>query len=128
MERMTLGGLSSPRFVVLLKAARGYHVVDVRTILYVRAETRFSRMYFIDGNDKAVFHALTEIEDVLCCGKRVGELLFLRSQKSYIVALHHATSIDRSSGILFGDGYHVRIGREYWGGCLKTATSIRSGQ
>jgi len=124
MERMTLGEVSTPRFVVLLKAARGYHVVDVRAILYVRAETRYSRIVFTDASEKVVFHSMRALEILLGCGKRIGELWFVRSHKSCIVALHHALELDRESGVLLRNKDRLPISRGEWAGLMKERSSI----
>lgn len=124
MTRKTSGEVPTPRLVILLKAAKGYHVVDVRMILYAEADSRYSRIHFADGTEKAVFHTLSELEPILRCGERIGDLLFVRSQKSYLAAIHHATAIDRSSGILFNDRHRVPIGREYWGGVLGVVMAV----
>ena len=126
MERMTLGGLSSPRFVILLKAAKGYYVVDVRTISYVRAETRYSRIVFTDASEKVVFHTMKALEILLGGGKRVGELWFVRSHKSCIVALHHALELDRESGVLLRNNVRLPISRGEWAGLIKERLTVEA--
>lgn len=114
--------MSTPRLVILLKASRGHHIVDVRTVLYAEAETRYSRLHFVDGTKKAVFHTLGELEAVLGCGKRVGDLLFLRVHRSHIVALHH---LERMEGrYLFLNGSRLPVSRQHWPQMIKTISSI----
>lgn len=108
-----------------MKAARGYHVVDVRGILYAQADSRFSRLYLANGSSKAVFHTLFELEGILSCGRRVGDLFFLRLHKSYIVALHHAAEMDRAAGVLLTNGSRLPISRSEWAGSIPLGVTIR---
>jgi DNA-binding LytR/AlgR family response regulator len=126
MESPATESTPIPRLVVLLKAARGYHVVDVRTILFAQAEERFCCMHFTDGTKKPVFHTLTELEGMLRCGERMGDLLFLRVHKSHIVAFHHATSVETDRSITLFNGTHLPIGRQYWTQVLTHGMSVRA--
>ncbi len=116
--------LPIPRLVLLLKAARGYHVVDVRSILYAEADERFCSMHFTDGTKKPVFHTLNELEAILRCGERMGELLFLRVHKSHLVAFHHTSAIGVDRRVLLQTGTYLPIGRQYWAHLLKCCMSI----
>lgn len=115
-----------PRLQILLKAAKGHHVVDVRAILHAEADARFCRVFFTDGTDKAVFHTLTELEEVLCCGERIGDLLFLRVHKSHLVAFHHAVAVGTDRRIVLNGGHSLSIGRQYWASLLTLGMSVRS--
>ena len=117
--------LPQPRLLVLLKAARGYHLVDVRTILFAKAEDKYSRMTFTDGSQRVVFHTLVELEGILCCGERVGELLFLRIHRGHIVALHHATALVGTREFLLCDGTRFPVSKRASPDLLRTAGSVR---
>ncbi len=117
----------TPRLVILLKAARGYHLVDVRTILYAEADSRHSCMHFTDGTKKVVFHTLTELEGILSCGKRVGELLFLRVHKSYLAGLHHTAGVERAGSIELVGGRNVPVSRAGWKAMLIAISVIQGG-
>ncbi len=115
-----------PRHLILLKAARGHHLVDVRTILYAEAEERFSCMHFTDGTKKPVFHTLTQLEMILRCGERLGDMLFLRVHKSHLIAFHHTSSVERDRSITLLIGTHLPIGRQYWAQVLSHGMSVRA--
>jgi DNA-binding LytR/AlgR family response regulator len=115
-----------PRLIVLMKAARGYHVVDVRTVLYAQADSRFCRISFTDGTEKAVFHTLTEMEGILCCGERMGDLLFVRVHKSHIIGFHHLTSLGTDRSVMLAHGERLSVGRQYWNGLLAVGMCVGS--
>ena len=122
---MTVSGpLPQPRLIILLKAARGYHLVDVRTILFAQAEDKYSRVTFIDSSRKGVFHTLTELEAVLGCGRRNGDLLFLRSHRGCIVAVHHATELIGTREFLVCDGTRLPVSKGEWPTLLEVIASV----
>lgn len=114
-----------PRLVILLKAARGYHVVDVREILYAEADTRYCKLHFVDGSSWVVFHTLSELEGILCCGERMGDLLFTKVHRGYIVALHYAHTVDRTGGVKMCTGCEVPMSRGGWTDSLKRALHFK---
>lgn len=113
-----------PRLLIVLKAARGHQVVDVRKILFAKAEDRFCRMHFIDGTEKPVFHTLAELEAILNCGVRMGDLLFARLHKSHIVSSHFLASIEPNKTVVLCTGHQLPIGRQYWSDFLKNSNSV----
>jgi DNA-binding LytR/AlgR family response regulator len=115
----------SPRLLIMLKAARGYHVVDVRMILSIEADTRYAVLRLLDGRGLAVFHTLSVLEEWLQCGERYGDLLFLRIHRSHIVAFHHTDRIE-GKHIVSHSGTHFPVSRQYWPTIRKVAVSIRT--
>jgi DNA-binding LytR/AlgR family response regulator len=115
-----------PRLIVLMKAARGYHVVDVRTILFAQADSRFCRITCTDGTEKAVLHTLTELEGILCCGERIGELLFFRVHRGYVLALHQVVELDRMTGALLVNSGRIPISKGEWKRVISTGGSLMS--
>ncbi len=115
-----------PRLIVLMKAARGYHVVDVRTVLYAQADSRFCRISFTDGTEKTVFHTHTELDGLLCCGERMGELLFLRVHRGFIVALHQVIELDRMTGALLVNSERIPISKGEWKRVISAGGSLMS--
>jgi len=120
-------GVPVPRFVILLKAARGFYLVDVRTILYAQADARYSRITFTDGSAKPVFHTLAELETILRCGERMGDLVFVRVHKSHMIAFHHAISVGTDRRILLSGEHCLPIGRQYWSALVVLGMSIWPG-
>jgi len=79
-----------------------------------------------DGTNKAVFHILTELEKILCCGRRLGALFFARTHKSCKVALHHAVDVDRATGVLLWNAVRIPISRSEWAGLIATGMTIHA--
>lgn len=125
MNGMELQSPPVPRLQITLKAARGLQLVDVRSILHARADTRYAAIELTDGRCVPVFHSLSELEIFLGCGQRSGDLLFLRVHKSHIVAFHHAVRID-AYGLILPTGRNVPVGRKAWSSFHRTTCSIHA--
>lgn len=117
--------LPVPRNNILLKAARGYQVIDVRTIVLIEADERYCRATLLNDTTRPVFHTLAEMERFLCVGERLGELLFLRTHRSTIAAFHHAVGYDRRRGMQLIGGLVAPISREQRAAILSIAGAVR---
>ncbi len=73
----------------------GYIVEDISNILYCEALDNYSKVHFLDGRNVVVTKTLKYIEEML------GEELFFRIHKSYLVNLNHVVQYGRE------EGYHV---------------------
>jgi len=116
-----------PRLLMLLKAARGFHLLDVRKVVRVEADTRYAVLFLVDGSNLPVFHNLAELEVMLNCGERLQDLLFLRIHRSHIVAFHHVVKIEGRQ-LELNDGTCIHASRKLWSSITATAMSIRPAQ
>lgn len=114
-----------PRFNILLKAARGHQVVDVRSIAFVEADDRYCRAVLTDGSHRQLFHTLTDMERILCSGERLGDLLFLRTHRSFIVAFHHVVALDGRVGLKLIGGFVAPVSRQLRAGIMAVAGAVR---
>lgn len=115
-----------PRFNILLKAARGHQVVDVRSIALVEAADRYCRAVLTDGSHRQLFHTLTDMERILCAGERIGDLLFLRMHRSFIVAFHHATGMEGKERIKLVGELHAPVSRQMRVAMLSAAGTVQA--
>ncbi len=114
-----------PRFNILLKAARGHQVVDVRCIVLIEADERYCRALLTDGSHRQLFHTLTEMERALCAGERLGELLFIRTHRSFIVAFHHVIAYHGLHDLMLIGGAIAPVSRKLRDPVLLAASAIR---
>ncbi|MFZ1664895.1 MAG: LytTR family DNA-binding domain-containing protein [Flavobacteriales bacterium] len=120
--------MSNPRFPLILKAAQGWRFIEVRLIVSILAEDKFARIRYADGAELLVFHSLAELEAGLCCGVRLGDLLFLRPHRSCIVAMHHATAIHAKREVVMCDGTVLPLSKRIWPKLVELLGSIQVGQ
>jgi DNA-binding LytR/AlgR family response regulator len=83
----------TPRLLIALSVARGWQLIDVRSIVAVVAEDKYACLVHTDGTRRPVFHTLVDMEGRLECGRRKGELLFFRIHRGHIAAMHHALDL-----------------------------------
>jgi DNA-binding LytR/AlgR family response regulator len=83
----------TPRLLIALSVARGWQLIDVRSIVAVIAEDKYACLVHTDGTRRTVFHTLMDLEERLECGRRNGELLFFRIHRGHIAAMHHALDL-----------------------------------
>lgn len=114
-----------PRLNILLKAARGHQVIDVRRVLLIEADERYCRAVLTDGSYRQLFHTLSEMERILRAGERLGDLLFLRTHRSYIVAFHHVIATDGPYNWKLQGNITVPVSRQLRADMLTVAGSVR---
>ena len=82
--------------VIEVKTTDGVIVLKPSQILYIKAERKFSVIFFEDKSNMIVFHMLNWFEG------RLRPPCFCRSHNSYLINCCHVHSIDHSSIILNG--------------------------
>ncbi len=102
------------RFPLLLRTAHGPQVFDARTLLRIDAEDKYARVTCLAGPNTVVLHALSDLEERLRCGKRIGDLLFARTHRSCIVALHHVHGLDRDRNLVLIEGLSAPLSKRAW--------------
>ena len=85
---------------IMLKCCSGFSFRYLHEIVYFKACDKYVEMYTIDGSETTIFHSLKEMEERLCCGTYIGSMIFFRIHRSYIAAMHHATSWLNSGVVL----------------------------
>jgi len=115
----------APRFPLLLKSAFGPVFIPLNTILRIDAEDKYSRLHFTNGDSMVLLHGLSDLEERLCCGQRIGDRVFLRTHRSCIVALHHADALQGRDQVML-NGRPAPISRSAWGQLLHLLGSIDS--
>lgn len=102
-----------PRFPLILKSAYGPIFITLNSILRIDAEDKYSRLHYINGDSVVLLHGLSDLEERLCCGQRIGDRVFLRTHRSCIVALHHADSLAGRDRVVLR-GKPAPISRSAW--------------
>ncbi|QQR85394.1 MAG: LytTR family transcriptional regulator [Flavobacteriales bacterium] len=100
-----------PSFPLLLRSSTGWVFITTVEILHIKAEDKYARLTCTDGSNLVLFHSLADLERRLACGKRIGELLFVRTHRSCIAAMHYAQAIPPKRGLLLADGTELPLGR-----------------
>lgn len=77
---------------ILLKSIRGFVFQPLDEILFFKSTDKYSEMYLANGSMVIVFNGLGELEVRLNCGERKGAILFYRTHRQYIAAIHHASN------------------------------------
>ncbi len=114
-----------PNFPLISKSRIGWILIPAGEILRIVAEDKYARLTFTNGRTELLFHSLNDIERRLACGIRIGELLFLRTHRSCIVAMHHATGLDGRERVLLQD-QSAPISRGAWPVLLRMLGAIRT--
>lgn len=110
---------------ILLRTAQGWSLVDLRFILCAHAEDKYARLQLTDGGTLVVLHPLSDLEERLSCGERHGDLVFLRSNRSCIVAMHHAVRFHGKAAVELANGEQLPVGRRAWPGIVQVLASVR---
>ena len=111
--------MATPRFPLILRTAHGYEFFNARQILRIDAEDKYARITTDDGARTVVLHPLSDLQERLCCGQRVAGMLFLRTHRSCIVAMHHVQGVDADWALRLNDAQRAPVGREAWRAMLK---------
>lgn len=113
-----------PIFPLILKSTIGHILIHADSIVRVVAEDKYARLTYTNGRTELLFHSLSDIERRLACGTRVGELLFVRTHRSCIAAMHHATGLEGRERVLL-QGQSAPISRENWPMLLRLLGTVR---
>ena len=63
----------APRFPLILKSAFGPVFIPLNSILRIDAEDKYSRLHYTNGDSMVLLHSLSDLEERLCCGQRIGD-------------------------------------------------------
>jgi len=88
-----------------VKTARGYKIVHTREVLFIKAEGKFSVIYFDDNSSLITFHMLGWFESFLL------PPCFIRCHYSYLVNCCHVGSIDHTK-IIIKEKINVPLSRK----------------
>lgn len=112
-----------PRFPLILKSTYGPVFIPLNNIVRIDAEDKYSRLHYTNGESMVLLHSLSDLEERLCCGQRIGDRVFLRTHRSCIVALHHADALQGRDQVVL-NGQQAPISRSAWGQLLHLLGSI----
>lgn len=113
-------------FPLILKSTYGWIFIPVGDILHISAEDKYARLAYVNGSTVVLFHSLADLERRLACGKRIGELLFVRTHRSCIAAMHHAKALPPKGGVELSSGTVIPLGRTARSVLLELMGSVHS--
>lgn len=116
--------MKTPSFPLILRTTHGYQFVPGPTILCIEAEDKYARIAFMDGRSQVVLHALSDLEQRLCCGQRIGTFLFLRTHRTCITAMHHAQALEGRRTVKFGNDLNAPLSKRVWPELLRLMGSL----
>ncbi|TVR40619.1 MAG: hypothetical protein EA392_03515 [Cryomorphaceae bacterium] len=102
--------IQSPK--ILLKTTKGYTFQPLNEILFFKSCDKYAEMHLLNQGVTMVFHSLSELEEKLCCGAKVGLYCYFRCHRQYIAALHFAAHWKESNGIEMENGTIIPVSRE----------------
>jgi len=76
---------------IMIPIPGGYQCCKPEEIIYLKAESNYTEIHFLDGSKKLLSKTLKILEDILSSG------VFYRLHKSYVVNVAHITDIIYSS-------------------------------
>jgi DNA-binding LytR/AlgR family response regulator len=115
-----------PTFPLILKSSMGWIFIPVGDILHLTAEDKYARLTYTNGQSIMLFHSLSDMEERLACGTRFGELLFVRTHRSCIAAMHHAKALPQKGGVELSSGALLPLGRAARAELLRLLGSVHS--
>lgn len=115
-----------PTFPLILKSSIGWTFISVGDILHIKAEDKYARLTYTNGQSIMLFHSLADLEERMACGTRIGELLFVRTHRSCIAAMHHAKALPAKGGIELSTGAVLPLGRGVRAELLRLLGSVQS--
>lgn len=116
----------APTFPLTLKGTHGWVFIPVSDILYLTAEDKYARLTYLNGSSAVLFHSLADLEQRLACGTRIGDLLFVRTHRSCIAAMHHAKALPTKGGVEVAGGTVLPLARGVRADLLHRMGSVRS--
>ena len=117
--------MRTPTFPLILRTVDGSCLINVRSIQHIVAEDKYARLIHTDGTEQVVFHSLQDLVERLACGERFGDLMFMRTHRSSIVAMHHATADQGKQSLELASGALLPIGRRSFVTLLDVLGRIR---
>ncbi len=102
--------IQSPK--ILLKTTKGYIFQPLNEIMFFKSCDKYAEVHLINQSVATVFHSLSELEEKLCCGAKVGFYCFFRCHRQYIGAIHFAAYWKESNGIELENGAIIPVSRE----------------
>ena len=115
-----------PSFPLILKSTHGWVFIPVGGILFITAEDKYARLTYADGSTTMLFHSLADLERRLACGRRIGDLLFVRTHRTCIAAMHHAKAIPAGGGLQLEGNQVVPLRRGGPADLLRLMGTIRT--
>ena len=107
-------------YKIMLKSATGHRFFSLNDILFFEADDKYAQLSLYNSDKKiAVFHSLKDIETKLNCGNYLGPLIFFRTHRQYIAALHRAQSWGENNVILLENDFEIPVGRVYRKGIVE---------
>lgn len=119
--------MTSPRCPLILRTAHGHELFNANTLLRIDAEDKYARVTTISGERIVILHPLSEMEERLCCGHRIGDLFFARTHRSCIVALHHVQAVDRERNLVLGERSIAPMSKRTWPKLAQLLGTLRGG-
>jgi DNA-binding LytR/AlgR family response regulator len=113
-------------FPLILKSTMGWIFIPVGDIQHLTAEDKYARLTYTNGTSIVLFHSLADLEERLACGTRIGEMLFVRTHRSCIVAMHHARALPPKGGVELSSGALLPLGRVARAELLRLLGSVHS--
>ncbi|HRH38306.1 MAG TPA: LytTR family DNA-binding domain-containing protein [Flavobacteriales bacterium] len=117
---------TSPSFPLILKSTYGWILVPANGINCINAEDKYARLTYADGSTVVLFHSMNDLESRLACGTRVHQLLFLRTHRTCIVAMHHARALHGKEQVELDGGAIAPVSRKAWAVILRLLGSVHS--
>lgn len=118
--------MRTPSFPLILRTAHGPCFFNARTLLRIDAEDKYARITTTDGQHTVVLHPLSDLEERLCCGQRIGDLLFARTHRSCIVALHHVQAVDHERNLVLDEKIVAPMSKRAWPEITQLLGTLRS--
>lgn len=102
----TLGNLRSVKSKLRLVAANEIRIVNKCDILFLKSDSNYCYVHFVDGSSMLCAQTLKSIYD------RLGLGGFYRTHASYVINVDHIASVSSSCDQLTLDGmHHIPISR-----------------
>lgn len=118
--------MRTPSFPLILRTAHGPFLFNARTLLRIDAEDKYARITTTDGNSTVVLHPLSDLEERLCCGQRIGDMLFARTHRGCIAALHHVQAVDQDKNLVLDDQVSAPMSKRAWPELVQLLGTLRN--
>jgi DNA-binding LytR/AlgR family response regulator len=104
----------SSQYKIMFKSATGHFFYTLYESLFIQADDKYAKMTMTGGREKVcVFHSLKEIEEKLTCGRYIGPMIFFRTHRQYITAMHHAQCWKENNLIILESDHEIPVGKAY---------------
>lgn len=111
-------------YKIMLKSASGHRFFSLNDILFFEADDKYA-LLSMTGSDKLirVFHSLKDIEVKLKCGNYLGPMIFFRTHRQYIAAMHYAQYWNENNAIILENDHKIPVGKSYRKGIVEKLMS-----